>query len=121
MTEENKVSTRNLVDTGLGPLRRVTGILDSMPREPQTYEGGRTANRININLKDIEVIEAVEPYHFPIYTIQVNESNRKKSRWGAIAESFNSAVDAQYSPAQIDPSSPEYVAPKDRPDIGDYI
>ena len=122
MAEETP-TTRNLIDADVGPLRRMTGILDSLPKEPGTYGEGdkaRTVQRITINLKEIEVIEAVEPYHFPIFTITMTESNRKKSRWGVLGESLNGILDSQYSPEQLDPTSPTtYIKPKDRLDIKD--
>ena len=83
--QENIPSTRNLIDTDMGPLRRFIGILASMPTEPYT-SGEGTENQYSgvrnlINVADIEVIETVEPYHLPIYTIRIGASNRKKSRW----------------------------------------
>ncbi len=121
-TEENKpLSTRNLIDTSMGPLRRFTGILASMPKEPKTYENvgqaPRTSIQISLNVRDIDVLESVEPYHFPIYTIQINESDRKKSRWGVLGESFNNVVDSALTPDQLNPTSQEYIKPQDRMDI----
>ena len=80
MTTDGMTTTRGLIDAELGPLRRFTGILDSMPTEKQTYgegESARESTRVSINLKDLDVKEAVEPYHFPTYTIRVSLSNRK--------------------------------------------
>ncbi len=36
MADEGTITTRNLIDAELGPLRRLTGILDSLPTEKQT-------------------------------------------------------------------------------------
>jgi len=36
--EEGTVTTRGLIDAELGPLRRFTGILDSMPTEDRFYK-----------------------------------------------------------------------------------
>jgi len=127
MTEEAEVTTRGLIETDLGPLRKFTGVLDSMPTEKQTYGEGektRTTTRIFVNTKEIEVIEAAEPYHFPIYTIQVSLSNRKKSRWGVFSEGtpkdrtigFNNVADQQYTAEQLDRDSAEYIKPVDRMD-----
>ncbi|MCK4414929.1 MAG: hypothetical protein KAY32_15450 [Candidatus Eisenbacteria sp.] len=121
-------STRGLVEGDLGPLRRFTGILDSMPKEPQTYgegEAARTTQRVKLNCKDIDVKEAVEPYHFPIYTITISESNKKKSRWGVLSEGtpedrsigFNNVADQKLTPEQHDPSNANYVKPADRLEI----
>jgi len=110
-------STRGLIDYDVGPLRRFTSILDGMPKEAQTYGEGqnaRTSQRITFNHKDIEVLEAIEPYHFPTFTFQLTESNRKKSRYGVMAESFNVIADSQYTPEQLDPSNPAFLKDSDR-------
>jgi len=128
MAEEGMVTTRGLIDAELGPLRRFTGILDSMPTEIVTYgegESARPSTRISINSRDIDVKEAVEPYHFPIHTIQVSQSNRKKSRWGVLSEGtpkdrtigFNNVADQQYTAEQLDPSNANYIKPADRMDL----
>jgi len=132
LTEERAVTTRGLIDSDIGPLRRFTGILDSMPTEVQTYgegESARHSTRVTLNNKDIEVIEAVEPYQFPIYTISMTLSNRKKSMWGILSEGppgqkevgFNNVADQQYTAEQLDPANPAYVKPKDRMDIRQCI
>jgi len=127
-TEDTAPSTRGLVEGDLGPLRRFTGILDSMPTEPKTYgegEAARTSTQIKLNCKDIDVKEAVEPYHFPIYTITLSQSNRKKSRWGVLSEGtpedrkvgFNNVADQKLTPEQLDPSNANYIKPADRLEI----
>ena len=124
MAEEGMVTTRNLIDADVGPLRRVTGILDSTPTEKATYgegEAARPVTRININLKELDVKEAIEPYHFPIYTFQMSLSNRKKSRWGVFGESLNAILDSQYTEDQLNSLNPAYVKPSDRLDIKDCI
>ena len=128
MPDEGMVTTRGLIDADLGPLRRFTGILDSMPTEKQTYgegESARESTRVLINLKDIDVKEAVEPYHFPTYTLRLSLSNRKKSRWGVLSEGtpedrtlgFNNVADQQYSAEQLDPDNANFVKPTDRMDM----
>lgn len=117
-------SSRGLIDFDVGPLRRFTGIIDSMPKEPQTFGEGTAARhsmRVTVNVKDIEVVEAIEPYHFPIFSFQITESNRKKSRWGVLSESFNSIADTQYTPEQLDPSNPAFIKDKDRMSWQDVI
>lgn len=124
MSAEPKTTTRNLIDFDIGPVRRFTGILDSLPKEPQTYgqgESARTSNRITLNFGSIEVLEAIEPYHFPTFTFQITESNRKKSRWGVFGESLNSILDMQYSAEQLEQGNPAYIKPSDRMDITDCI
>ena len=80
---------------------------------------------LRCNLKEVEVLEAVEPYHFPTYTITVSKSNRKKSAWGFLSEGgpddravgFNNIADQQYSAEQLDQSNPNYVKLSARLDI----
>lgn len=118
-------STRGLIDGDLfSPLRRITGILDSMPTEPRTYGEGektRTTTQVTLNLRDLEVIDTVEPYHYPIFSPQFGQSNRKKSRWGVLSESFNEIVDSVLTTEQKDPDNPNYILPKNRTDIKDCI
>lgn len=118
--EQKPITTRNLIESGLGPLRRFTGLFVSMPTQEQTYgegEEARVSTRINLNYGDIDVLESVEPYHFPTVTISISQSNKKKSRWGVFGESFNVVVDQQYSAEQLNQDSPKYIPPKDRMDI----
>ena len=125
MSDESKVpSSRGLIDYDVGPLRRFKGIIDSMPKEPQTFGEGATARssmRVTVNVRDIEVLEATEPYHFPVFQIQLTESNRKKSRWGVLSESFNAVVDSQYTPEQLDSGNPAFVKTNDRMDFKDIM
>ena len=124
MSEERAPSSRGLIDFDVCPLRRFTGIMDSMPREPQTFgegEKARNTMRVTINVKDIEVLEAIEPYHFPVFSFQCTESNRKKSVYGVFSESFNAVVDSQYTPEQLDPSNPSFVKAADRMDFKDVM
>lgn len=126
MAEEKMITTRNLIDTEVGPLRKITGILDSMPTEKRSYDQAdgskRESTSVVLNLKELEVLEAVEPYHFPIYTTRPFAlSNRKKSRWGVLGESFNEIADMQYTEEQLDPTNPAYVKPSGRMDISDCI
>jgi len=124
MADEKMITTRNLIDSDVGPLRRFTGILDSMPTEGQTYGEGdsaRHSTRVTLNNREIEVIEAVEPYQFPIYTISMSLSNRKKSMWGILGQSLNAILDQQYTAEQLDPANPAYVKPSERMDISSCI
>lgn len=132
MADEKPITTRNLIDSDVGPLRRFTGVLDSMPTEQQTYgegESKKTSTKVTLNFREIEVLEAIEPYHFPIYSPAFTQSNRRKSRWGVLSDGtpsnktlgFNNIADQQYSAEQLDPSNPAYVKPGDRMDIGDCL
>ncbi len=133
MAEDTMPSTRGLVEGDLGPLRRFTGILDSAPTEIKTYrknpddesDEGKKSTQVKLNCRDIDVKEAVEPYHFPIYTVTLTQSNRKKSRWGVLSEGtpvdrnigFNNVADQQYTAEQLDPSNANYIKPSDRMDM----
>lgn len=124
MVEEGLITTRNLIDTDIGPLRRLTGVLDSMPTEPRTYgegESAKTSTRVTLNLREIEVVEAIEPYHFPTFTFGMSLSNRKKSRWGVFGISLNDILDQQYTPEQLDPTNSAFVKASDRDDINSCI
>jgi len=124
MTESAIPTSRGLVEYDVGPLRRFTGIIDSMPKEPQTFGEGKDARqsmRITINIRDIEVVEAVEPFHFPVFQISVTESNRKKSKNGVLSSSFNEVADSQYTPEQLDPSNPAFIKDTDRMSWKDVI
>lgn len=120
MPEERMITTRNLIDSDIGPLRRFTGVLDSMPTEEQSYgegESARKSTRVSLNNKEIEVIESIEPYQFPIYTMSMSLSNRKKSMWGVLGQSLNAILDQQYTAEQLDPTNTTYLKPSDRMDI----
>ena len=117
-------TSRGLVDFDVGPLRRFTAVIDSMPKETQTYGEGadaRQSMRITVNCGQVEVIEAIEPYHFPVFQFQVTESNKKKSRYGVLSTSFNDVADSQYTPEQLDPSSPGFIKDTDRMSWKDVI
>jgi len=96
-----------------------------MPYSVETYGEGtntRQSTRVTLNFKELEVIEAVEPYHFPIYSLApISASNRKKSKWGVLGMSCAKILDQQYSVAQLDPSSPEYIPPAKRVNLKDCL
>ena len=121
---ENKVSVRNLIDSDLGTvLRKFTGILDSKPTEDRSFgdatkgEKVRTTTYVQLNFKDVEVIETVEPYNFPTVTIALGLSNRAKSKYGVFGKSVADILDMQYSKDQLTPGNPAYVPPDKRADI----
>jgi len=81
------VSIRGLVDSEFAesPLRKFTGVLDSYVPEPaRGYDG----TRVNLNFRDIEVLQSSEPYNFPTAVINIGLSNKKSSRWGFFAASL---------------------------------
>ena len=126
VSRENTLpSIRNLVDSDIGALRRFTGVLDSISSEPQKYNEGKpdekSSTKLSLNYKEIEVVEAIEPYHFPIFTVVLTESNRKKSRYGIFGTSLAAILDQQYSEEEKNPSNPEYVKPSNRMDLSDCV
>jgi len=121
-------SVRNLIESDLGtPLRKFTGILDSMPTEAKSYgdaskgEKVRETTYIKLNMKDLEIIDTVEPYNFPIVSIQIGISNKKKSKFGVFGVSVSDILDKQYSKEQLDPASPAYVPPEKRANLDSCI
>ena len=90
MEERNPISVRGLVDSDYGtPLRKFTGVLDSYSDEPaKGYEG----TRVNLNFKELEVAQSVEPYNLPIFVLNIGLSNRKKSRWGYLGTSLTELI-----------------------------
>lgn len=131
------ITSRNLVESDLGPLRRFTGILDSIPTEAkkpyQPADGSepkrpaKAQTQAVLNMKEIEVIEAIEAYHLPIWVSRpFTISNRTKSRWGVIMDSFNNLVDPiLYTKEQLTSHledgtpNPVYVPPSKRMDVTD--
>ena len=85
------VSVRGLVDSEFGtPLRRFYGVLDSYYPEEQKF-----GTVVVLHFKDVEVADfedgrpgSVEPYNFPIATISIKLSNKKKSGWGVFGDSL---------------------------------
>lgn len=131
-TTPKDITTRNLVDADVGPLRRVVGTLTSMPQTLEEYGEGvkkRFVTRVTIFLTDIEILELIEPYQLPTFTILLSLSNKRKSKWGFFSDGsreemtvgFNNIADQQYSPEQLNPDNPQYVEPRKRMDIKDCI
>jgi len=122
---DDLLSIRNLVETDMGPLRRFKGVFESMPYTVETYGEGtnaRQSTRVTLNFKGLEVVEAVEPYQFPIYSLPpISASNRKRSKWGIMGISCASILDQQYSAEQLDPSNPVYIPPAKRMNLKDLI
>jgi hypothetical protein len=88
LVEEAKVSTRGLTEGGT-PLRHFKGRLNSFPKEAAKNYAGTI---VQLNFTDVDVIESLEPYPFPIATIGINLSNNKKSKWGIFSESLNKLI-----------------------------
>jgi len=127
-TSNGMVSVRNLIDGDIStPLRKFTAILDSMPTEEKVYgdeskgEKKRTSTVVHNNFKDLEVIESVDVFQFPIVTIDFTLSNRKKSKFGIYGQSVADILDMQYSKEQLDPTNPAYIKPDKRADLNSCI
>lgn len=126
------ITTRNLVDADVGPLRRVIGTLTSIPQAVEEYGEGvkkRFVTRVTVFLTDIEILELIEPYQLPTFTIMLSISNKRKSKWGFFSDGspeekaigFNNIADQQYSPEQLNPESPQFIEPRKRMDVKDAI
>ena len=70
------------------PLRRFSGKLQDYVPTKVTPEGGREYMSIVFNFVDVVVIESVEPYPFPIATINISYSTSTETRWDALATSI---------------------------------
>lgn len=57
-------------------------------REPSEGSGGKKYKVITFNFTDLIVIRSVEPYAFPIATIQVSYSTAQQTKWDALASSI---------------------------------
>ncbi len=82
--EDELISVRKLVDSDYGtPLRHFKGVLKEYAPEDKTF-----GTFVNFNFTDVEVIHSVEPYNFPIATISIKLSNKKKSGFGIFGDSL---------------------------------
>lgn len=83
--DKSLVSTRNLQDSGVGPLRKFYGDFeDYITEDARGYEG----SRVLLRFASVEVIQATEPYAYPVAEINIGLSNKKKSKWGYLSESL---------------------------------
>src|SRR3990172_5118849 len=78
--------------SGVSPLKRFKGILAEWTRRSNQYsnDDGSTRNSLVIDFKfsDLEVLEADEPYPWPVTTVSINYSDRSDTRWEAMAKSL---------------------------------
>ena len=74
------------------PLREFIGVLDSYKMEDRKGNDGSTYTTIDFNFKDLEVLEAVEPFPFPIAIIRIGykppKSSRGGTKWDVLAGSL---------------------------------
>jgi len=85
---EELVSIRGLIEGFQRiPVREFIGKLESFPTELVTrFTPAKTY--VNLNYSDIEVIETIEPYPFPIVQISIPLNKRRVSSWTLIADSI---------------------------------
>jgi len=75
------------------PLREFKGTLEKITANlVDRFTPPRT--EIIFNFVDVEVIETVEPYPFPIAQISIMHSNREQSFWGVFAASEDKLIPA---------------------------
>lgn len=75
------------------PLREFKGTLEKITANlVDRFTPPRT--EIILNFVDMEVIETVEPYPFPIAQITIMHSNREQSFWGVFATSMDKLIPA---------------------------
>ena len=81
---DDLISVRNLTDSTFGtPLREFKGKLENYYPEEQKY-----GTMVQLNFKDVEVINSVEPYNFPTAIISIKLSSKKRSGWGILGDSL---------------------------------
>ena len=73
------------------PLIKFRGVLKEYKAEARKF-GERDATIITFNFTDVEVLEAREPYPFPIATVTVGYSERADTRWSALTKSFRAVL-----------------------------
>lgn len=89
MVQDFQPSIREPV--GQTPLRRFRGVLAEFKPEEREYES-RKYMVITFNFTDVEVIESVEPYPFPIASLTVPYSPPEKSRGGTRWEALSRSL-----------------------------
>lgn len=70
------------------PLLQFKGMLKEYIAKDRQDGSGRAFKVIDFNFTDIDVIASVDPYPFPICTIEVGYSTTENTRWDALASSI---------------------------------
>jgi len=85
---EELVSIRGLIEGApRTPLKEFKGRLDAFPTELVTkFEPARTY--VNLTFSELEVIETIEPYPFPIAQISMPLNKRRTSTWTVFSDSL---------------------------------
>jgi len=83
------------------PLREFIGILDSYKAEERKGNDGSSYTTIHFNFKELEVLDTVEPFPFPIAVINIGykppKASRSGTKWDALSGSLR-----KLSPANPD-------------------
>lgn len=75
------------------PLVRFRGVLNKYEAQEQTFEGSdRKSVRVAFAFTDLEVLEANEPYNFPITIVNIPYSESSKTRWEALKNSASKVL-----------------------------
>jgi len=69
------------------PLRDFKGTFEKYRTETRTFRDGGTGLYVVLDFTDVQVIEAAEPYDFPIATLDFPYSRRRTSRWTILGDS----------------------------------
>ena len=84
------------------PLREFIGVLDSYKAEERTSTTDNSKyTTIDFNFKDVEVLDAVEPFPFPIAVIRIGYKPPKSSRGGTKWDAFAGSL------RKLSPDSPD--------------
>ena len=74
------------------PLRDFKGTFEKYRTETRTFRDGGTGLYVVLDFTDVQVIEAAEPYDFPIATLDFPYSRRRTSRWTILGDSATKLV-----------------------------
>lgn len=75
------------------PLVRFNGVCKEWIAEQiPASEDRRASTRVTFNFTNVEVVEATDPYLFPIATIPIGYSERDGTVWSVFTESFRNVV-----------------------------
>lgn len=91
----DQISIRNLEAEGgpRTPLRKFTGKLEPLgTRTDNTYSKPRVM--VKLSFTNVEVIQSLEPYDFPIAELEIAHSQKEKSRWGIFSLSLGKLLKA---------------------------
>jgi hypothetical protein len=89
---------------GMSPLRRFKGTLKEWRTEEKTPETGKPYRNVLFDFVDVEVLEATEPYPFPITQIRLRyadpQTSRGGTRWAVFSESARAVTKGVAEPSK---------------------